>query len=223
VAASRSAGRAHSGPDKVRAVRSSEQLEAVSYTLPRQSPVGSGENESLPNDSLSDISVLDMEVEQNVNQFEAQNPVKNREVVNQPMNYGQREVSHSVVSMDVCSEGSLCPEVASAQQPVGRVCPDLTAVNEVSEVSHNPSSRSTLPITGERRSPNSAKCTAIEARRRLESMISEVRGQTGSQLSTFSPVEFESTPISTNPRRGRMEVKLYRKLFSPGRAMCTAG
>jgi len=70
---------------------------------------------------------------------EVQNFVRSGEVASQPMDYGQREVSHSVVSMEVCSEGSLYPGFASAQQPVVGACPDLSVVNEVSEASHNPS------------------------------------------------------------------------------------
>ena len=85
-------------------------------------------------------------------EFEVQNSVNSCEVVSQPINYGQREVSHSVVNMEVCSEDSLYPGTVSVQQPVVGVCPDLSVVNEVSEVSHNPSSRSTLPMTGEARS-----------------------------------------------------------------------
>jgi len=52
-------------------VKSTELVGAVSHTLPRQLPVCSGENVILPDDSLSDISVSDMEVEQNMSEFEA--------------------------------------------------------------------------------------------------------------------------------------------------------
>ena len=159
VAASHSAGTAYvsaarPGPDKVRVERPGEPVEAVSHTLPRQPPVYSGENVNLPEVSLSDTSVSDIEVEQNMSESEVQNFVRSGEV----------------------------------SQPV---------VNEVSEVSRNPSSRSTLSVSEERRSPRSAKYTAEEARRKLENMISEVRSQTGSPLSVFRPVEFESTPVSS--------------------------
>ena len=56
-------------------------------------------------------------------------------------------------------------------------------------------------MSEERRSPRSAKYTAEEARRKLESMISEARSQTGSPSNIFRPVEFESTPVSSCQNR----------------------
>ena len=216
VAASRSAGRAHSGPDKVRVVEANELVGAVSYTPPCQLPVCSGGNVILPEDSLSDISVLDIEVEQNMGEFEVQNSVNSCEVVSQPINYGQREVSHSVVSMEVCSEDSLYPGTVSVQQPVVGVCPDLSVVNEVSEVSHNPSSRSTLPMTGEARSESPVLRTAVEARTKLVNAINEARSQTRSQLSVFRPVEFESTPVSSYPRGSRLRIEAVPEVAQQG-------
>ena len=134
------------------------------------------------------------------------------------MNYGQREVSHSVVSMEVCSENSVYPGTVSVQQPVVSGCSDLTVVNEVSECSHNPSSRSTLPMTGEARSVNSALHTAVEARRKLENTINEVGSQTRSQLSVFRPVEFESTPVSSYPRRGRVRSEAVPEVAQQGKS-----
>ena len=85
VAASHSAGIAYAsaarpGPDKVRVERSGEPVEAVSHTLPRQPPVYSGENVNLPEVSLSDTSVSDIEVEQNMSEFEVQNFARSNEV-----------------------------------------------------------------------------------------------------------------------------------------------
>ena len=138
VAAPHGAGRAHSGPDKVRVVEASESVGAVSHTLPHQlpiSPLQTGENVIFPEDSLSDISVLDIEVEQNMGESEVQNFVRSGEVLSQPMNYGQREVSHSVVSMEVdeLSAGSHGVQAAFASNihnPVvsGSIYPGLVPV-----------------------------------------------------------------------------------------------
>ena len=135
VAASHSAGIAYAsaarpGLDKVRVERSGEPVEVVSHTLPRQPPVYSGENVNLPEVSLSDTSVSDIEVEQNMSEFEVQNFARSSEV----------------------------------SQPVA---------NEVSEVSRNSSSRSTLSMEEEPRSDSPVLRTAIEARQGLENAISQ--------------------------------------------------
>ena len=224
MAASHSAGRAYvsaarPGPDKVRAERSGEPVGAVSHTLPRQSPVYSGENVILPEDSLRDISALDVEAEQNMSESEVQNFMRSSEAASQPMNYGPREVSHSVVSMEVDKLGansadtdlhsplvrsSLYPGVVYAQQPVVGARPDLSVVNEVSEVSHNPSSRSTLPMGEEARSESPVLHSAVEARMKLENAMNQARSLTGSPLSVFRPVEFESTPVSSYQYRSHV-------------------
>ena len=212
VAASHSPDKAHSGPDKVRVEEVNELVGVVGHTLPRQLPVCRGENVILPEDSPSDISVLDVEVEQNMNEFEVQKSIKSGEAVNQPLSYGQREVSYPVVGMDVCSQNSLYPGVICAQPPVVSACPDLSVVNEVSEVSHNPSSRSTLPMMEEARSDSPVLRTAVEARTKLENAINEARSQTRSPSSVFRPVEFESTPMeiaSAHFEKWSTKVRMY--------------
>ena len=222
VAASHSAGRAycsaaHPGPDKVRVEEVNDSVGAVSHTLPRQLPVYSGENVILPEDSLSDISVLDMEVEQDMSEFEVQKSVQSGEALNQPLNYGQREVGYSLVSMDVCSQNSLCPGVVSAQSPVASACPDLSVVNEVSEASRNPSSRSTLPMTEEVRSDSPVLRTAVEARTKLENVMGQARSLVESPLSVFRPVEFESTPVSSYPYRSYVRSEAIPEVTQNGK------
>ena len=148
---------------------------------------------------------------------EVQNFVRSGEVASQPMDYGQREVSHSVVSMEVCSEGSLYPGFASAQQPVVGACPDLSVVNEVSEASHNPSSRSTLPMTEEVRSDSPVLRTAVEARTKLENVMGQARSLVESPLSVFRPVEFESTPVSSYPYRSYVRSEAIPEVTQNGK------
>ena len=217
VAASHSPDKAHSGPDKARVEEVNELVGAVGHTLPRQLPVCRGENVILPEDSPSDISVLDVEVEQNMNEFEVQKSIKSGEAVNQPLSYGQREVSYPVVGMDVCSQNSLYPGVICAQPPVVSACPDLSVVNEVSEVSHNPSSRSTLPMMEEARSDSPVLRTAVEARTKLENAINEARSQTRSPSSVFRPVEFESTPVSSYPYRSCVRSEAIPEVTQKGK------
>ena len=155
--------------------------------------------------NVSQPNVTDMEIEPNFSEFEVLKPVKSSAVVNQFDSVVQREVKQSLADMEVCSNGSSCANVIRMKQPVVNVCFDASAFGEVNEVSHNPSSRSTLPMTGESGSVSPVQQTAFEARRKLESMINEVRSQAKNQLTVFSPVEFESTPVSTYPRRGHVD------------------
>ena len=77
----------------------------------------------LPEDSLSDVSVLDMEVDE----------------LNASSLGVQATFTADIHGPSV--KDSLYPGVVSAQSPVASVCPDLSVVNEVSEASRNPSSR----------------------------------------------------------------------------------
>ena len=127
-----------------------------SGALPRGSSVTlrprvscSGENEVFENVSQSIGNVTDMEIEPNFSEFDLPNPVKSSAVVNQFDSVVQREVKQSLADMEVCSNGSSCANVIRMKQPVVNVCFDASAFGEVNEVSHNPSSRSTLPMTGE--------------------------------------------------------------------------
>ena len=143
-----------------------------------------------------------MEADQNLSEFEAHNPVKSSEAVSQPASASQCKVNQSFSDLEACSNGSLYPSVITVQPLVANVRFDASVA---SEGSRNPSSRSTLSMTGASGSANPVLRTATEARRKLENTINEVGGQTRAQLATFSPVEFESTPVSTYPRRGHMD------------------
>jgi len=146
-----------------------------------------------------------MEVESNFSEFEMSNPVKSSAVVNQFDSAAQREVRQSLADMEVCSNGSSGANVIRVKQPVVNVCFDASVFGEAGEVSRNPSSRSTLPMTGGSGSVSPVQQTAFEARRKLESMMNEVRSQTKNQFTVFSPAEFESTPVSAYPCRGHVD------------------
>ena len=91
--------------------------------------------------------------------------------------------------------------------------------NEVSEVSHNPSSRSTLPMKEEARSGSPVLRSAVEARTKLENAINQARSQTRSLLSVFRPVEFESTPVSSHPYRSYVRSEAIPEVTHQGKGI----
>ena len=56
---------------------------------------------------MSDVSIVEMEADQNLSDFEAHNPVKSSAAVSQPAIASHCEVNQSFTDMEVCSNGSI--------------------------------------------------------------------------------------------------------------------
>ena len=158
-----------------------------------------------------------MEVESSFSEFEMSNPVRSSTVVNQFDSAAQRAVKQSFADTEVCSNGSSVANVIRGRQLLAKIRADASkqtlpsVFGETGEVSRNPSSKSTLPMTESSGSVSPVQQTAVEARRKLENMMNEVRSQSKNQFTVLALLSLsQRKPVPTQVEVTWL-VKLHRE------------